>query len=63
MPTSEPVYLQSLRSGLLRRKVEQAFERLSDCTLCPRMCRVDGGDRRLQDGSAGVRFQLQRAFR
>jgi len=41
MPTTEPVYLQSHRNGLLRRKAEHAFERLSSCTLCPRMCRVD----------------------
>jgi putative pyruvate formate lyase activating enzyme len=41
MPTSEPVYLQSHRKGLLHRKVEQAFERLSACILCPRMCRAD----------------------
>ena len=41
MPTIEPVYLQSHRNGLLHRKVEQAFERLSACTLCPRICGVD----------------------
>jgi putative pyruvate formate lyase activating enzyme len=41
MPAIEPVYLQTQRKGLLRRAVEQAFGRLSGCTLCPRMCRVD----------------------
>jgi putative pyruvate formate lyase activating enzyme len=41
MPSIEPVYLQSHRNGVLRRKAEQAFERLAACTLCPRMCGVD----------------------
>ncbi len=41
MPTIEPVYLQSHRSGRLRRAVELAFQRLSACNLCPRMCGVD----------------------
>jgi putative pyruvate formate lyase activating enzyme len=41
MPTLEPAYLQAHRSGLLRRKAEQAVERLSACTLCPRRCGVD----------------------
>jgi putative pyruvate formate lyase activating enzyme len=37
----EPAYLQSFRSGLLRRKAEKARERLSACTLCPRRCGAD----------------------
>src|SRR5512143_1611683 len=41
MPSIEPVYLQSHRNGVLRRKAEQAFERLAACTLCPRRCGVD----------------------
>lgn len=41
MPRVEPVYLQTHRSGLLRRKAEQALERLADCTLCPRRCGVN----------------------
>lgn len=41
MPTFEPAYLQTHRGGLLRRKAEQALERLSACTLCPRRCGVN----------------------
>jgi len=41
MPTLEPAYLQTHRSGLLRRKAGQALERLSACTLCPRRCGVN----------------------
>jgi len=41
MPTLEPAYLQTHRSGLLRRKAGQALERLSACALCPRRCGVN----------------------
>jgi putative pyruvate formate lyase activating enzyme len=41
MPTLEPAYLQTHRSGLLRRKTEQAVERLCACTQCPRRCGVN----------------------
>jgi putative pyruvate formate lyase activating enzyme len=41
MSTFESVYLSTHRSGLLRRRAEQARERLSACTLCPRRCGVD----------------------
>jgi putative pyruvate formate lyase activating enzyme len=41
MPFFESAYLPTHRSGLLRRKAEQARERLSACTLCPRRCGVD----------------------
>ena len=41
MPSFESAYLPTHRSGLLRRKAEQARERLSACTLCPRRCGVD----------------------
>ena len=41
MPTLEPAYLQTHRSGLLRRKAGQALEHLSACTLCPRRCGVN----------------------
>lgn len=40
-PPFEPAYLPSFRSGLLHRKAEQARERLSACTLCPRRCGAD----------------------
>lgn len=41
MPGFEPAYIQAQRSGLLRRNLAEALGRMSSCTLCPRMCRVD----------------------
>jgi putative pyruvate formate lyase activating enzyme len=41
MPGFEPAYIQAHQSGLLRRNLAEARARLSSCTLCPRMCRVD----------------------
>jgi putative pyruvate formate lyase activating enzyme len=37
----EPAYLSLLRSGELRSRVEQAYERLSRCDFCAWECRVD----------------------
>lgn len=37
----EPVYLDSLASGRLERKVERALAALEACRLCPRDCGVD----------------------
>ena len=41
MPGFEPAYIQAHQSGLLRRNLAEANARMSSCTLCPRMCRVD----------------------
>ena len=41
MPTSEPRYIATHKKGLLRKKIEQAYAILEDCTLCPRKCRVN----------------------
>jgi putative pyruvate formate lyase activating enzyme len=41
MPESEPAYVRSCRSGLLRRNLDAALARMTSCDLCPRMCRVD----------------------
>ncbi|MGM0453236.1 MAG: radical SAM protein [Thermodesulfobacteriota bacterium] len=38
---TEPVYLQTHRNGELAEKIDRAGAILSDCTLCPRQCRVD----------------------
>ncbi len=38
---SVPSYLESVRSGLLSRRVEEAVSRLGCCELCPRGCRVN----------------------
>jgi putative pyruvate formate lyase activating enzyme len=40
-PAPEPVYILSQRSGRLRQQSDVALARLSECTLCPRTCRVD----------------------
>jgi putative pyruvate formate lyase activating enzyme len=41
MPDVEPAYRRTYRSGRLRQLSEAAAARLSECTLCPRTCRVD----------------------
>ena len=37
----EPAYLSLHRAGLLRRRAEEAVERLRHCLVCPRDCGVD----------------------
>ena len=37
----EPVYLETHRRGVLQARIDAAYEVLSQCTLCPRNCRVD----------------------
>jgi putative pyruvate formate lyase activating enzyme len=37
----EPAYLELLRSGELERRAARAYERLADCDLCARDCRVN----------------------
>lgn len=41
MPDFEPSYIQLLRSGELKRRVEEAHAMLHDCRLCGRGCRVN----------------------
>ena len=36
-----PAYINTRRRGLLRQKIDQTYERLKACTLCPRVCGVD----------------------
>jgi putative pyruvate formate lyase activating enzyme len=45
----EPIYMQTQRSGQLKKKIIQAFDILKSCVLCPRMCRIN----RL-DGETGI---------
>jgi putative pyruvate formate lyase activating enzyme len=42
----EPFYLETYKTGLLRKKVERSFDILKSCVLCPRMCKVNraGGE-------------------
>jgi putative pyruvate formate lyase activating enzyme len=37
----EPAYVASLRSGELRQRVQEAYERLHACDFCGRECRTD----------------------
>ena len=43
---SEPVYLNTLHSGLWDHKIESLYSQLESCRLCPRKCRVNryGGE-------------------
>lgn len=42
MPASpDPAYILSHANGCLRQQSDRALARLSQCTLCPRTCRVD----------------------
>ena len=36
-----PVYVKTARSGRLKKIIQEAYDILNDCTLCPRKCRVD----------------------
>jgi len=57
MPEFEPAYIRAHHSGRLRRSLTDARARMSSCTLCPRMCRVD----RLS-GATGVCRTARRAI-
>jgi putative pyruvate formate lyase activating enzyme len=37
----EPVYLETQRRGLLKQKIQAAYDILSQCDLCPHRCLVD----------------------
>jgi putative pyruvate formate lyase activating enzyme len=52
--TSYPAYLALLRSGELKQRVQDAYERLQDCDFCGRKCRVD---RYEQPGACHTRTQ------
>ena len=39
----QPAYLELHHTGELKRRAERALSMLSECTLCPRGCRVDRG--------------------
>jgi putative pyruvate formate lyase activating enzyme len=41
MMSFEPAYLDVLKKGLLKEKIKKAYDIISDCTLCPRKCRVN----------------------
>lgn len=41
MTNPYPKYIKSAKKGKLKEKKEEAFKRLSKCTLCPRNCKVN----------------------
>jgi putative pyruvate formate lyase activating enzyme len=41
MPSFEASYVSAYRNGLLKEKVEKAYNLLESCVLCPRKCGVD----------------------
>ena len=41
MPSDKPSYVSSFESGLLKEKIEKAYNILKSCTLCPRTCGID----------------------
>ncbi len=41
MAALSPAYIETARSGRLREIIQEAYDILNDCTLCPRRCRVD----------------------
>jgi putative pyruvate formate lyase activating enzyme len=49
MPSMEPIYLKTLRTGALKKTAEAARKRLLACTMCPRRCKVNR-----RDGDVGV---------
>lgn len=49
-----PSYLKLLESGELRERVEEAWERMRTCDLCPRNCRV-----LMPNGPAGTEVVLK----
>lgn len=58
---TEPLYLQTHRTGELAEKIERANAMLSDCTLCPRQCRVDRLSK--ETGTCGIgRYARVAAF-
>ncbi|MEA3344668.1 MAG: radical SAM protein [Chloroflexota bacterium] len=49
LPGFEPAYLKLHRSGELRKRVQEAYDRLKECTMCPHECRVNR-----REGEIGV---------
>lgn len=41
MPTFAPKYVDTFEKGILKEKVEKAYNQLKSCALCPRKCGVD----------------------
>jgi len=41
MSTDRPAYLEAAEDGRLKEKIRKGWQRLEDCTLCPRKCHAD----------------------
>jgi len=59
MTSTYPSYLELFESGQLAQRARQAVDRLSECTVCPRDCRVDrsevsGGTGRCRTGRHAI---------
>jgi len=57
MTSLEPAYIEAFKTGLLKKRVDQAYKMLRSCTLCPRRCKVD----RLS-GETGVCKTAEKAY-
>jgi putative pyruvate formate lyase activating enzyme len=49
----EPSYIETYKSGKLRKKIEAAYKILENCTLCPNLCRVNRLEGELGDCKVG----------
>jgi putative pyruvate formate lyase activating enzyme len=41
MPAYQPFYIKTFENGLLKKKIETAYEVLQSCVICPRRCKVN----------------------
>jgi putative pyruvate formate lyase activating enzyme len=57
MRSVEPAYVETFRNGLLKEKIEKAYDLLRSCTLCPRKCKVDR-----MSGQTGICKTGERAY-
>jgi putative pyruvate formate lyase activating enzyme len=47
--SNEPVYIETFKKGLLKKKADLAWDILKSCVLCPRKCEIDR-----QSGQKGI---------
>ncbi len=54
----QPAYIKAYTSGDLDQKIEQAFNALHNCTLCPRQCKVDRFSRQRGICKTGIQAKV-----
>ncbi len=54
----QPAYIEAYKRGDLERKIEQAFNALHSCTLCPRQCKVDRSSRQRGICKTGIQAKV-----